>query len=110
MSKYLLGLAVVLVAGSLLASQPSPGLPHIAFALVADDHGGGSGRSGGSDRSGPSERSGRSSEGRDDGGHHSGTEAGDDHGGQPEPGDDHGVDVNDLPDDSDVLLVPLVHE
>jgi hypothetical protein len=38
-------------------------------------------------------------------------EAGDDHGGhgELEPGDDQGLDLNDLPDDSDVLLVPVVH-
>jgi len=101
MSKNLLGIAIVLTAGALMAgASPSNSdldvLPHVAYMLATDDHGGGSGGSDHGDRSGPSDRSGRSHEDGDDHGGH----------GEFEPGDDNGVDVNDQPDDSDIL--PLV--
>jgi hypothetical protein len=109
MSKHLLGIALVLTAGTLVAGRPassgsSSELPQITFSLVTDDHGGGSGRGGGgSDRSGRSGDSQR--DGSDDGPNH---DLGDDHGADGDDGfDDHGVDINDLPDDSDVLLVPV---
>ena len=106
MSKYLSGIAVVLTAGSLMAAQPaSPSplgsFPHVAFALVAENHGGGSG---GGDRGGSSDRGGESR------GHDGEAEAGDDNGGngELEPEDDKGVDVNDQLDDSAALLLPTV--
>jgi hypothetical protein len=107
MSKHLLSLAAILAAGALTAGTP-PTIPGAgsSYSLVADDHGGGSG--GGSGRDGSSGRSSDSGRnGSDDGPNH---DLGDDHGVDSDDGaDDHGLDVNDLPDDSDVLLIPVVH-